>query len=127
MEKNSDMLTKTRQWETMAVFAVLFMILEVKFQRQVFAYLAVGFLLIALFVPILARIITLAWMKLSSVLARVNSLIILTLVFYLVLAPLAWLYRLFHHDPLGLLAKETGSYYHERNHTYVSADLEKMW
>jgi len=116
-----------RQVETMAVFALVFLFLGIRFQRQALLYAAMTSLLIALFVPPLARLITLGWGKFARILAAVNNRIILTIVFYLVLAPIACLYRLFNRDPLRLARKESGSYYCERNHLYSSADLEKMW
>jgi hypothetical protein len=118
---------KVRQLETMAVFALVLLFLGVKLQRRSLLFAAMAALLIALLVPPLARIITVWWEKFSRVLAAVNSRIILTIVFYLVLAPLACLYRLFNRDPLRLTRKESGSYYVERNHTYTKVDLEKMW
>jgi predicted PurR-regulated permease PerM len=127
MESKSGQMTRARELETMVVFALVFLFLGVNFQRQAFIYLAMGFLLIALFVPPLTRIIALGWGKLSLLLAYVNNRIILTIIFYIVLTPLACLYRLFHKDPLKLAMKESGSYFYERSHTYVSADLEKMW
>jgi hypothetical protein len=127
MECKDKRVTKVRQMETMAVFALVFLFLGVKFQRQALLYAAMSALLIALFVPPLARFITLGWGKFSRVMAAVNNRIILTIAFYLVLAPIACLYRLFNRDPLRLARKESGSYYCERNHLYSSADLKKMW
>ena len=127
MESKINSVTKIRQWETMAVFALLCLLLGVRSQRQSFVFLAMGFLIVALFVPSLARIIALGWLKLSMVLAHVNNRIILTLMFYLILTPIACFYRLFHNDPLGLAMKKSGSYYCERNHTYSRTDLEKLW
>jgi len=118
---------KARQLETMAVFALVFLFLGMKSQRQVFYYASTAALAIALFVPSLARLISLGWEKLAKVLAAVNNRIILTIIFFLVLAPLACLYRLVNRDPLRLARKETGSYYCERNHLYSSEDLDKMW
>jgi len=127
MERHNEPVTKVRQMETMAVFALVFLFLGVKFQRQALLYAAMAALLIALLVPPLARLITLGWEKFSRILAAVNNRIILTIVYYLVLVPIACLYRLFNRDPLRLARKESGSYYCERNHLYSSTDLEKMW
>jgi hypothetical protein len=120
-------VTRARQIETMAVFALVLLLLEIKFHRQALVYGAIAFLLVALFVPSLARVIASGWTKLSLMIAHVNNRIILTIIFYLVLAPLACLYRLFHKDPLGLDQKESESFFCERNHTYCREDLEKMW
>lgn len=117
---------RVNQLETMAVFALLCLLGGVIFERPAFLYAAIVTLLIALFIPPLARLITRGWGKLSRVIAAINSRILLTLLFFLVLAPLAYLYRLFNRDPLKL-AKRSGSLYSDRNHIYTRDDLEKMW
>ena len=127
MESKSSQVTRVRQMETMAVFALVFLLLEVRSHRQAFVYTAMAFLFAALFVPPLARIITLGWTKLSLVISHVNNRVILTIIFYLILTPLAFFYRLFNKDPLRLSPEESESYFCERNHRYCKEDLEKMW
>jgi saxitoxin biosynthesis operon SxtJ-like protein len=123
----SDAAARTKQMETMAVFALVFLFLGIRFQCQWFLYASMVSLLIALFIPSLARFITLGWEKFSRLLGTVNNRIILTMIFCFVLTPLAWAYRLFNRDSLQLVKKMSGSYYHERNHRYSGSDLEKMW
>lgn len=53
---------------------------------------------------------------------------LLTIVFFIVLVPLAALYRLFHHEsPLRLRKKLAGTYYVIRNHEFSVRDFEKPW
>jgi hypothetical protein len=127
MEQKDGTITKARQMETMAVFALVFLLIRLKSSHQVFEYLAIASLVIALFVPPLARIITTVWLKLSQLLGHVSNRVILTIIFYLFLTPLAFLYRLFTKNPLRQSSKESGSYYCDRNHTFSKADLEKLW
>ena len=62
-------------------------------------------------------------------LGAINSRVLLTLVYYLVLTPIALLYRLTHRDPLSLKrADDTGrSYWIVRDHTFGPRDLERPW
>jgi hypothetical protein len=124
--------TKSRQnssdLETLGVLSLFFLILNVITHRQVFVYVALALLLVALFVKPLAKIISRAWMKFAEVLGAFNSTLILSLVFFLFLTPLAVLYRKFNKNSLNLKpGQETESLFVTREHVYVKADFEKMW
>ena len=91
-------------------------------------WLALALLTAALFLKKTAAFIADCWLKFGHALGAVNSRIILTLVFYLALTPLALLKRLFDGDTLKLRKKPAGeSYYEPRDHLYTPADLEKPW
>jgi hypothetical protein len=120
-------LSRVQVIETIAVFSLCFLVLSVYFQRQVFTFIAITFLVLALFCKPLAGIIACWWLKLSNVLSAFNNRLILTSIYYLILTPVALFYRLFNKDPLQLAIDKSGSFYSERNHTYSAADLEKMW
>jgi len=93
--------------------------------------LAAATLLLAtgLFVKPVARWIALAWLKLAEVLGAVNSRILLGVIFYLFLTPIALLSRLVRGDFLHL-KKGTGagrSYWQPRDHAYTPEDIAKLW
>ncbi|MDX2130273.1 MAG: SxtJ family membrane protein [Chloroherpetonaceae bacterium] len=68
------------------------------------------------------------WFLLAFVLGWVNSRILLTLVFFGVLFPLAFLSRLRHKDPLRLkFPHNSKTLFTERNHTFTTSDFEKQW
>jgi Saxitoxin biosynthesis operon protein SxtJ len=71
--------------------------------------------------------ITRAWHRLARALGHVNGTILLSAVYYLILCPIAYFYRLRHPDALQLKKKDTGTYFTTRNHTYTPKDLENMW
>ena len=98
----------TQELETMGVISLFFLVLFVFTQRQAFIYCAVVFLVVALFVAPLARAITRLWLKLSEIIGTFNSKVILSLVFFLFLTPLAFLFRAFSKNPL-MLKKESRS------------------
>lgn len=81
------------------------------------------------FSKFLAAKIALAWMKLGEAMGFVMSKLILTIIFFGFLFPLATLSRFFNRgqDALQLKRKTSGSYYHERQHTYTAKDLENTW
>ena len=69
------------------------------------------------------------WFKLAEILGRINGFILLTIIFYFILTPIAWLSKLFKKDELQLKKKSDpeASYFVERNHTFTKKDLENLW
>jgi hypothetical protein len=75
----------------------------------------------------MATLISRSWMQLAVLLGKVVPVVLLTLIYFLLLFPLARLSRLFRGDPLRLrLGRET-TLWVERNHRYDAKDLEKPW
>lgn len=73
----------------------------------------------------LAAFVARLWFALSEFLGMINSKVILSLLFFLILTPIALLYRLFKGDTLQLKKKKEGdSYFKERNHRFEKKDLE---
>ena len=66
------------------------------------------------------------WNKIALVLGWINTRILLAVVFYLFLYPVALLYRLSASNPLRLRNRDA-SVFDTRNHTYTKADLENIW
>ena len=71
--------------------------------------LALVFFLLALIRPTLLAGIYTVWMAFGSVMSRVNSFLILGLVFFMMVTPLGLLLRLFGNDPLQLKPDESES------------------
>jgi len=83
----------------------------------------------ALLSPFLAKMIAWFWYKLAETLGRINGFIILSVLFFLFLTPLAWMSKLFKKDELQLKRKikPGDSYFIERNHSFTKKDLENLW
>lgn len=82
--------------------------------------------LIGVFIPFLADKIHWAWMKLAHVMGWVMSKVILTLVFFVFLVPMALITRMLGKGNVQLKAGGT-SYYKERNFLYDKDSLEHVW
>ncbi len=80
---------------------------------------ALGALLVAagLLVPPAARAFHVAWMRLAVLLGHVNSRVLLTLMYYLVITPYGFVTRLVGRDPLRRRGAAQGSYWVERKAT----------
>jgi len=77
------------------------------------------FLAVGSFENRLARNLAKGWLKFSELLGVVTSKVLLTLVFYFFLVPIALLYRLFH--------KEMSSHFRNRNRTSFFTEIEKPY
>jgi hypothetical protein len=113
--------------ETLLVIATGMTIFFFITDRIALLYVGVGVAAIGLLVPIAAKAIHWLWMGIAKVGGFINSHIILGLVFFLILTPLALLRRLGRKDLLQLRKKSSGSYFTTRDHRYTGKDLEKPW
>lgn len=95
-------------------------------QNEVIAYIALGIGLISLIIPPVGYRVVWGWYKLAELLSRVMNPLILGLVYYTFISPIAILFRLFGNDPLELKTTK-GSMYEIRDKTYSKEDLEKPW
>lgn len=89
------------------------------------AVVAATILLAAIMSKTLRRIISDGWLRLAHLIGKVNTLLLLAVVFYAVLMPLALLRQFLSKLFRGPKAAATA--WQERNHTFSPADLEKMW
>ncbi|MDW8274229.1 MAG: SxtJ family membrane protein, partial [Chitinophagales bacterium] len=82
-------------------------------------YAAILLGLIGMFSDLLSKYIHNAWMKLTEILGFFMNKLILGIVFFVFLTPIALLSRLAGRSNLKL-KKQESSYFSERRHTYVS-------
>ncbi|HHG84558.1 MAG TPA: hypothetical protein ENJ82_07405 [Bacteroidetes bacterium] len=122
------MKQRSKHLETILVIVAGMLIFFFVLDHKVFLYIALGLSLIAILIPLLAKYIHLAWMGLAKVLGFINSHVLLSIIFFIMLTPIALIRKIFTRtDPLKLKRKDTGSYYEDRNHTYQPEDLENPW
>ena len=83
----------------------------------IFGALGGGLVVAGLLVPVAARAFHVAWMRFAVALGHVNSRILLTLVYYLVVTPYGIVSRLVRRDPLRRRGRAEESYWVERKTT----------
>jgi Saxitoxin biosynthesis operon protein SxtJ len=92
------------------------------------AQIAFGIGLIALLSVRFAEIVSRLWLKFAQVLGRVNGYVLLTIIFFVFLTPIALLMRFIQKaDNLKLKPPGGDSIYETRNHTYEAKDLTNIW
>jgi uncharacterized membrane protein len=95
------------------------------FNQQLFMRLAIAEVLILLVVPLLIFPFTFLWLNISDLLGKVMSKLILFIVFFLFVLPVALIRRALGKDSLNLrkFKQDTGSVFVDRNHTCTKTDL----
>lgn len=119
---------REKDMETIATLAAAALLFYFIFHKAFLVVLAFGLLLIGLLFKKAAAVICAGWLKFSLVLGHFNTRLLLGLVYYSVLTPLALIFRIFNPDPLDTAIKPGArTYFHELEHQFVPADLEKTW
>jgi hypothetical protein len=119
-------MTKLKTLETSLVLTTAFLILYYFTSVDAVLYIGMAFGLIGIFIKPVAKIIAIGWFKLADVLNFFVSKIILGTLFFLVLFPIALLYRLSNKDSLQL-KRTSKSLWVERHLTYSASHLKNIW
>lgn len=97
------------------------------FDIPILAKIAVVIGALSIFIPAAARAIEWIWFKIALALGWVNSRILLSIIYFVFLMPIAWLSKLFTKDPLALKKNKRSSLFVTRDHLYTGKDLENIW
>lgn len=92
---------------------------------QIFLVLAVTFFAFALFMPIVLRPFNKAWYKLGLLMGRVVSPIVLGILFFILISPIAIVMRLAGRDALKLRKQNVQSHWIDRAPPGPSSDSFK--
>ena len=87
---------------------------------------ATGIGAIFIFIPSLALLIHKVWMGLAEILGWIVPKLVLSIVWYIILTPLACIYRLTGHDDLQL-RKNKSSQFSDCPKVFSPMDFEKPW
>ncbi len=108
---------------------LLLLILFVVRKREAFLIGAMVLHVLNMILPQIYRPIAVVWLGLSDLLGTVVSKIVLSIVFFGIVTPIATVRRLLGKDSLKLRAFKAGqdSVMVERNHRFIGADLERPY
>ena len=125
-------ISKSKQYEALLVIttalAVIYLIglWRQGDPREVFIYLACGVGISGILIKPLGKLIALGWYKLAELLNRIMSKVVLTLVYAVILVPVASLQKIWKKDKLRT-GKAQRSLWVRRDHLYSSDDLKNIW
>jgi hypothetical protein len=115
------------RYKTILVIVIGLLILARIFDLPALEKLSVFVGVVSILIVPAAKLIEWLWLKLALGLGWINSRILLSLIFFGVLVPMAWFSRWFRRDILNLKRDHATSLFHTRNHRYRKEDLENIW
>jgi len=129
IELSMKKITKDQSRDTgMAVVLLLLLVFASK-KREGYLIAAIVLQVVNMAVPQIFRPVAVVWLGFSELLGAVMSRILLSIVFFAVVTPIAIFRRLVGKDSLKLRAFKANedSVMVERNHTFVGRDLERPY
>jgi len=118
---------REKHLETCLVISTGLLIAYFFFHQPALLYVAAAIGIIGAFFDGIAKWVHWLWYKIAEVMGAVMSRVLLSLIFFGFLFPIALVYRLFSGDGLQLTKKEDGSYWMERGKVFGKGDLKDMW
>lgn len=119
-------MEKIKERESIIAIVTGLVIIAFFFNKPVLYPIAGGIGLISLLSGFVTEKIHWLWMKVAHIMGFIMSKVILSIVFFLFLTPIAFLSKLGRKNLLQL-TKSDKSYFTQRNHQYKKEDLENVW
>jgi hypothetical protein len=119
-------MAKDTSKSTMLIISTGFLVIYLLKSWQWAVYVSLGAGIVGIVSPFLSRKIEWLWMKLGKLLSYIVPNILLTLIFYLILFPIALLTKLGRKDPL-MLSPDHESYFVDVGKEIEPKDFEKIW
>ena len=114
--------------KTLNILATALLIGYYLFKIPQLLYIVLLLLVLNTFHNPLATLIARGWLKFSEIIGAFNSRIILTVVYYGVLVPIATLYRVFNKDKVDYFrGNKLPSYFRDTVKSYDQGMFEKPW
>ncbi len=115
--------------ETTGVLALVCLIAGIALQKTSLIYAALFLLFTGLFLRKISYRIASIWLKIAELIGTFNTKIILAVIYFAILTPVAFLYRSFHGDFLCLLRKKSDdkSYWRSAERSFDPHSFEKQW
>lgn len=132
MEKKvhfSANITKAQSKDTGLAMILILLLLSYFTSNPLFYLLAIPVLLLVMIVPTWFYPLAIIWFGISSLLGTIMSTIILTVVYFVIVVPIAVIRKMAGIDTLKLrqFKKGTGTVMLIRKHIYTKADIEKPY
>ncbi len=120
---------RIKDLETVLAISAVVLLISFISRRFEFAYASFAMLMFALIFKKTISFVVSGWLYFSEILGLINTTIILSVIFYLALTPIALLHRVFSTNPLQLerAGPDDSSYFCPRNHLFDEKDFENTW
>ncbi len=119
---------RAKDLETIAVLAAACLVFFALSGRKALLWLSFFLLAGGISSKSFASMVAKGWLRFGEVFGGLVNRLLLGLAFYLVLTPIALIYRFFHKDALCLSRKPSApSYFKTREHSFSAQDLRDPW
>jgi hypothetical protein len=117
--------TKKENTESGLALVIILLIVSLILQSTFIIKISIGLILLIMVIPVIFYPISLIWLNLSHLLGKISSFLLLTLIFFFVVTPVALFRKMIGKDRLRLsqFKEKTTSVFEERNHRFVKDDL----
>lgn len=120
---NSD---NRNAYQTILVISLGLIGLSFLFKTEVLMYIGIGIGAVAIILPFTAPWISMGWFKLGEALGWVNGRILLSVIFFVFLFPMAMIYRWTRKNALHKKDLDD-SLFQVREHQFSAKDLQDPW
>lgn len=120
-------MTESDKVKAQLVIVTGLVVLYFIFKSEYFLIAAAVVGVVSIAIPVVGDGIVKVWYKLAEILGAINGRILLSIVFFLVLLPVAILARIGKKNALNLKNEKGTSVFLDRNHKYAPKDLEHVW
>ncbi len=123
----STTITKNQARDTGMAVVLIMLLVSVFSMEFIYVKIAIISLIVTMTIPLVYKYIAVIWFGLSHLLGTFVSKLLLTVVFFLVVAPVGLIRRILGYDSLKLkeFKKGTGSVMQVRNITFSKNDIDK--
>ena len=119
-------MNREKAFETIIVLALASLIVSIWLNVEWLVYVTMAFLIIGVVSKSTAMAIAKIWLGFSRYLGVVMNFVLMFVIFYLILIPLALLQRMFGRNQISRKNNEN-THFHLRNHRYSSKDIDNPW
>ncbi|UPT66388.1 MAG: SxtJ family membrane protein [Sphingobacteriales bacterium JAD_PAG50586_3] len=111
-----------KTYQAVAAFALLFLLLSIVWKIEWAPLVGLGVIAVCLLIPPLALLVAKGWYALGHGLGRINSFIIMSVLFWVFILPVGYLRKLFSNAK-----PSTDNTFKTVNKTYTAEDFERPW
>ncbi|HOK07930.1 MAG TPA: SxtJ family membrane protein [Syntrophales bacterium] len=121
-------MSPTERLKTVSLLALALLVAYLVFRLEVLLWLAAALCLGNAFDSRPTAYVAALWMRFARTLGAFNSRLILSALFFLVLTPIAMIYRLLNREKVDhFLRNRRDTYFEDVDKTYRPGDFEKLW
>ena len=119
-------ISKDQSKDTGMAMMLICLIAGLFTKNQTYVLIATVLLILNMSVPIVFKPVAVVWLGLSNIMGMIVSRIVLTVIFFTVLTPVAIIRRMTGSDTMRIRSwkKSNQSVFKHRNHTYCPEDME---